>query len=227
MCCCKNTHIYQYVIKLKEREAVAQSLLIICNGTSKYVKTGPKGDGIMKKRKVAEPFIDQLKRSVRSLKKMRPGEVHVFSINANYGHYQIVVGSHRDAVKRRYPGKYLPIEINGEIHHLFISPHAIRIHPSKTQMLKNLNNTVIVRDVAVHIRDPKGDGRHVVEQAKDVGVRAREYINLAGVEGQKLLEETHHKNRLTMAAYRIIQKDIIESLRQKKEMTEESKKAAD
>lgn len=172
-----------------------------------------------------DPFIKQLRHVVRSLKRMKPGEVHVLSINANYGHYQVVIGPKQQGEKAAKGMESRPIEINGEIHHLFISPHAVRVYPSKGQILHNLRDTVIMRDLEIHLHDPMGDGRHLAMMEKgDNGIHARECINLAGNEGEKLLEKAEHDTHLSMAAYRIIQRDILRALTERKEESLEAMK---
>ena len=44
----------------------------------------------MNKRATHASFVSDLKKKMRSLKKMKEGDVHVFTINANYGRYKII-----------------------------------------------------------------------------------------------------------------------------------------
>lgn len=168
----------------------------------------------MKRHRINRPFLEMLMRRVRELKGMKPGDVHVISINARYGHYQIVIGPEKDEGVPRGKAHTRPIEINGEIHHLFISPHTVRAHPSRNEVMENLKHTVIMRDLSVHLVDPNGDGRHI--DAPD-GINARQFINLAGEEGEKMIERMCHSERLSLAAYKIIQKDILQSLSERRE----------
>lgn len=172
----------------------------------------------MKKSVSHGPFLEELKKTIQSLKNMKPGEVHVLSINANYGHYQIIIGPEQEGVRRSKSAHSRPIEINGEIHHVFVSPHAIRVHPSKRQMIDNLKDTVIMRDIKIHIVDPMGDGKHMNAAKQEIDeVNARECINLAGARGEKLQKETEHSRKLAMAAYKIAQEDILKSLKNERE----------
>ena len=171
----------------------------------------------MKKRRKDGAFIDELRRMVRTLKKMKAGEVHIMSINANYGHYQIVIGPEEHEVGPHRKGHDRPIEINGEIHHLFVSPRTVTAYPSKHEVLENLKHTVIMRDLSVHLLDPKGDGQHLTELTNGGnGIHAREYINLAGSKGKKLIEKVEHSDKLSLDAYRIVQKDILRALKEHK-----------
>lgn len=191
---------------------MAQSLLIKLVGDA--LKWGV---GAMKRRRSHASFLEELKGVVRSLRKMKPGEVHVISINASYGHYQIVIGPENHSNKG---GHTRPIEINGEIHHLFVSPHAVRAQPSKEQMTHNLRDTVIMRDLRVHIIDPAGDGEHIAHDKMSADeLSAREYINLAGNIGEKIIHDAPHSHYVTMAAYKIIQEDIIKSFKEDREET--------
>lgn len=164
----------------------------------------------MKRRRA--PFIEELRHAMKSVRLMRPGEVHVVSVNASYGHYQIIF--------KPAPGKgshERPIEINGEIHHLFLSSNKLAPQPSRMQMLGNLKDTVIMRNLNVHIMDPKGDGRHISVPENASGMHALEYINLAGREGNALVDRAEHSRKYSLAAYRIIQRDILKALRKKRE----------
>jgi hypothetical protein len=169
----------------------------------------------MKRRKREQTFIEELMKAMHLLGRMKPNEVHVLSVNANYGRYEIIIGPES---KEPSKGGYIrhPIEINGQIHHLFISPHKLRALPSRNQILKNLKNTVIVSDLSVHLRDPLGDGHHLDKaNGGDNGLHFREYINLAGNEGENLIHEAEHSDRLSLEAYRIIQKDILHALKER------------
>lgn len=176
----------------------------------------------MKRHETQGRFLERLRESVKSLRDMKPGEVHVLSINANYGHYQIVIGPEQDHGQSK-KDHFRPIEINGEIHHLFASPHSIRPHPSKRQMVHNLKDTIIMRELTIHIVDPEGDGRRVAEKkGNDDAVRVHEYINLAGDKGEKLRAAMEHSKRLAMAAYKVAQEDILRSIKEHREDTLEA-----
>ena len=170
----------------------------------------------MKRRRREHKFIEELMKALHILGKMKPNEVHVISINANYGRYEIVIGP---GSKKKTKGGYIryPIEINGQIHHLFISPHKLRALPSRSQILGNLKDTVIVRDLSVHLRDPWGDGQHLdISEEGHNGIQFNEYINLAGDEGENLVHEAEHSNQLPLKAYRLIQKDILHALKERR-----------
>jgi hypothetical protein len=152
-----------------------------------------------------ESFVKNLRKKVKSLKRMKPGEVHVFTINANYGRYKIIVGPMK-------PDKNCPVEIDGEVHHLFVSPKKISPNPSQKQIRQNLRHTVIMRDLSVHINDPSGSGKQ--PSMTEGSAKPRECINLAGKEGEKIIRKAQSHGKLSLAAYNIIQKDIIHSLKE-------------
>jgi len=171
----------------------------------------------MKRVKDGAAFFDQLRSIVKRLRKMKPGEVHVLSINANYGHYQISIGP-TPAESPELKGTKAdeprgPIEINGEIHHLFLSPDAVRAMPSEKQVIENMKDTVIMRDLSIHMKDSSGDGNHL-DHANDgeAVMKARECINLAGEEGQRLMEEAKNEMRIHLATYHLVQQDILKAL---------------
>lgn len=176
----------------------------------------------MKRHKVDEPFIKQLKRVVHGLRKIGPSEVHILSIDTNYGHYQLIIGSgHAHGLSKGSKGtsipqraKANPIEINGEIHHLFVSPRSVRVQPSRHQISNNLRGTVIMQGLNVHLKDPKGDGQHLaIPKGGERGIHARENINLAGRAGERLVKGAQRNRYLPMATYRIIQRDILRTLK--------------
>ena len=167
-------------------------------------------------------FIDELRKAAEELTSMAPDEIHVLSINANYGRYEIVIGAKGN--KENPDGDERPIEINGEIHHLFLSPRNISAMPSQNQIIDNLKDTVIVRGLSIHIRDPRGDGEHIAHGGNgDNGIHIHEYINLAGSKGKSLIHNAEHDDKMSLAAYHIIQKDILHSLNEKKQLRKESK----
>ena len=73
-----------------------------------------------------------------------------------------------------------------------------------------------MRDLSIHLVDPKGDGKHLKQEANN-NLHARECINLAGDDGEKIIEEVGHDAGLMLAAYRIVQQDILKSLRAHRE----------
>jgi hypothetical protein len=148
-------------------------------------------------------FIGTLRHKIRSLKRLGPNDVYVFTVNANYGHYQITVGPMNDHRKRE-------VEIKGEMHHLFVTPHSIAPNPAKKQVNCTMRNTVVMRNLEVHLVDPEGDGKHLSTKSSDA--RPREYINLAGKNGELLMRNLESGTRLQKAIYGIIQKDILNSL---------------
>jgi hypothetical protein len=167
----------------------------------------------MKRRGAERPFLGELRELVSRLRKMKPGESHVFSINASYGHYQLVVGPGPKGGRM----EMRPIEINGEIHHLFVTPRSISALPSRAQVEENLKDTVIVRGLSIHLCDPKGDGRHLAPgNGAGNGIHAREYINLAGSSGEKLIDDVERSDDLSLEAYRIVQEDILRALRERR-----------
>ncbi|MBN1283018.1 MAG: hypothetical protein JXA24_04515 [Proteobacteria bacterium] len=169
----------------------------------------------MKKMQRHSEFAKEICRLVARLKKLRPGETHVLSIDANYGHYELILhtDSHR-AHKGRQMG--MPLEISGEIHHLFVTHGALRPNPSQQQVRANLRDTVIARGLTVHLQDPVGDGEHLKHEDGGNGLDAKEFINLAGESGEKLIWEARHDENLSLEAYHIIQQDILKALRRHK-----------
>lgn len=165
-------------------------------------------------------FCKMLIESNPHLKKMGPNEVHVFNINANYGHYQISIGpeySAEQAKKLNVPLHSRPIEINGELHHLFVSDEGISATPSKQQIDSNLKNTVILKDLIIHIKDKKGSGSSIeIQKINFDGVHPKEKINLAGNRGKEIVGTFERSNKLNLETYKIIQYDILRALEENK-----------
>jgi len=159
------------------------------------------------------PFIEQLKGVVESLKDMKPNEMHVLTVHANYGNYEIVIGPENPQGHH-----HRSLEINGEIHHLFISPEEISPHPSKLEIHEKLKHTVIMQDLTVHLRDPHGDGAHAMGHNGDTqGVLPRGMINMAGEDGEELLHNVEENGELNDITYHIIQEDILGALSKQRE----------
>lgn len=172
----------------------------------------------MKTKGRASNFLAELVQAIKSLKKIGPNEVHVLTVNASYGRYQLIIGPKNKHINGQH---FRPIEISGEIHHLFATPKGFVPQPTKKQVLGNLRNTVIMRDLVIHLKDPTGDGRHIMLiRENDSGVHPREVINMAGKEGEKIADQAEHERKYSLAAYRIIQNDILRAVKK------ENRKAA-
>lgn len=156
-------------------------------------------------------FLKELQNLVRALRKMKPNETHILNINANFGRYQLVIGPQKNGGEEDEHS----IEINGEIDHLFVTPEGVRTHPSKDQVRDNMKDTVIMRGLEVHLRDPMGDGEHLTSSTNgDNGLRPRQCINLAGNKGDDIIERMRHSDETSLVTYRIVQEDILKALRQ-------------
>lgn len=148
-----------------------------------------------------------------SLKNMRPREIRVFNVHANYGTYQIKVGPEYSPLMCRQLQTHphsRPIEIHGELHHLFIeNGNLVTPMPSNQAINNNLKGTVIIKGLAVHLRDEQGIGNELSDVPNILhAVEARERINLAGDSGEQAVMKLEQTGRLAKETYRIIQMDI-------------------
>ena len=134
-------------------------------------------------------FVLQLRKLIPQLKDREQHEVHLITVHARYGNYQLIIGRDGDS-----------IEINGEIHHLIASPETLAPLPSREQIEQHMKNTVIMSEVKIHFLEEKGD------------VRAKEVINMAGTHGEKILMNLYHNGKLSRDAFQIIQEDILKTL---------------
>jgi len=170
----------------------------------------------MKRRQSHAAFLAQLKRTVSSLNKMKPEDMHVLTVHANYGNYEIVIGP--EMGEEGSVGRHRELEINGEIHHLFISGNTITPNPSHEQIHDKLKDTVIMQDLSVHLKDLKGDGHHAIgSNGSKRGVMPRGMINMAGSRGEELIHEIEENGELDDITYQIIQEDILNALEKRKE----------
>jgi hypothetical protein len=167
----------------------------------------------MKRKVRSKKFLKELRTLIGALKHMKPGETHILSINANYGHYQLVIGPEK---KGDSDEDERSIEIEGEIHHLFVTPDEVRAQPSKNQVTENLKDTVIMRGLHVQLKDPRGDGKCVKCPEGYNGLRAKEYINLAGKAGDEIIEKVESSDEISLETYRLVQEDIIKALKENK-----------
>jgi len=167
----------------------------------------------MKRKARSKKFLKELRSLIGALKHMKPGETHILSINANYGHYQLVIGPSKNSGKEEDEHS---IEIEGDIHHLFVTPDEVRAQPSKGQMMKNLKDTVIMRGLHVQLKDPKGDGKCVKCSEGYNGLSAKEYINLAGEAGDDIIDMVEKSDEISLETYRLIQEDILKALKENK-----------
>lgn len=159
-------------------------------------------------------FVKKLMERVKLSPDSTPNEVHVFDVHAAYGHYQVIIGP-ADKVAKQSNSNNRPVEINGSLHHLFVSKNHITPHPSHHQIHNNLKGCIIMRDLTVHMKDPTGTGRKLDSQTRNNALSVREKINLAGQDGEKLLKRMENTGKLAKDTYKIIQEDILNALAMK------------
>lgn len=155
-------------------------------------------------------FLEKLMLRVKLDPNLPPNEVHVFNVHAAYGHYQVMIGPAQKILKGGHLKR--PVEINGAMHHLFVTKNHVSPHPSQKQVHENLKGCIVMRDLTLHIKDPTGAGRKVEGPNKTHAVEAREKINLAGPEGTQFLNRLTHTGKLAKDTYKIIQEDILNAL---------------
>lgn len=161
-------------------------------------------------------FLEKLLERVRLDPHLPRNEVHVFNVHAAYGHYQIMIGpADKILKKKREVGWNRPVEINGAMHHLFVTKNHVTPHPSHQQVHNNLKGCIILRNLTIHIKDPTGSGRKIDKTLKEHAIESREKINLAGPDGDKILKRMSHTGKLAKDTYKIVQEDILNALANK------------
>lgn len=164
-----------------------------------------------------ETFIRQLMQHSKELKRLKPREVRVFNIIANYGSYQVIVGpeySSEECRKLQLKPHSRRLEINGSMHHLFVNRKKISALPGEDEISSNLKGSVIMKDIIIHIVDKDGEGKGVkIERLDQDGIQAERRINLAGDDGDSMIDKYKSSGRLDIEAYKIIQEDILKALK--------------
>lgn len=168
--------------------------------------------GLMKQRNIKN-FLEQFLSSMELVKKLNGEECHIFEVHASFGSYQIMIGPREKNM--RQGREVRPIEINGAMHHLYLTPNHVKAHPSAREIDNSLKDCVIMRDLTIHIKDPTGSGRKVDSAVKRYAVTAKEEINLAGQAGEQLKTRMIHTGKLAKDAYKIIQEDILRAVHEK------------
>ncbi len=157
-------------------------------------------------------FQEQLKHLIRDLNHLKKGDVHVISVHSRHGHYQIMISEKNNSSDNMHPA----IQINGELYHLIISPkHDISLMPDDYQINDNLKDTLIVKQLTINMTDMDGSGCHV---DTDSDLHAKDYVNLAGREGELFLDNMDHDTHFLHQTYALIQADILESLTKKRKL---------
>jgi hypothetical protein len=162
-------------------------------------------------------FLSRLRRALPKLHSMHPTESATFAVDANYGHYTVTVGPEYapEEIRQRHLRPHArPIEVAGEIHHLFLEADHLTALPSREAVDGHLKATVILHDLHVHIFDPNGDGGHIlIEPHGDKTLAITKTTNFAGGWGTQRLQKMYKSGTLTHQTYRIIQEDIIKLCR--------------
>jgi hypothetical protein len=71
-----------------------------------------------------------------------------------------------------------------------------------------------MNEVSIHLVDPKGAGNNVViGRPRSYSARPRKYINLAGDDGKKMLNNFESNNKLANETYMIVKEDILKSIK--------------
>lgn len=138
---------------------------------------------------------------------LKKGQMAIFNVNGNFGNYQVKIGP-------EYQKNARAIEINGHLHHLFASENHIKPNPSHKEIDRNLNGTVLLSEVTVHLFDKNGHGKKVAIRKPAIdGVHPMKKMNLAGQKGEQMMQILEKTGKLNDETYRIIQEDIFHSLK--------------
>jgi hypothetical protein len=140
----------------------------------------------------------------KHISQLRPDEVVIFNVQGSYGNYQVKVGALNKEDGSR------SIEINGRIHHLFVSNECVRPIPSHEDVKHNMRGTIIMNDISVELFDGSGQGMNVViEPQRPHKLHPSRHINLAGDSGKKYLNDFESSQKMADETYQIVQEDIL------------------
>lgn len=162
-------------------------------------------------------FIRKLVKYHMNLKSLKPREVYIFNVIATYGSYQVIIGPEYSTVECRklhLRPRSRRLEINGSMHHLFVSPKRISPTPHQEDIKSNLKGSVIMKGLAIHIVDEDGRGASVkIERLDEDSVSEKQRINLAGDTGESMIKKFKSSGHLAVETYKIIQEDILKALK--------------
>lgn len=162
-------------------------------------------------------FIRLLIKHCVELKKLKPRDVCTFNIYTKHGHYQVSIGPEcvgSECRRMHVKPHSRKLEINGSMHHLFISKEKISPTPKQEDVKANLRGSVIMKDVVIHIVDQDGSGAKIkIENYHSSTIKAEQRINLAGRTGESMMSNLHSSGRLMKDTYKIVQEDILDALK--------------
>jgi len=161
-------------------------------------------------------FVERLISSCLKSKQLEERGIYIFNVIAKYGSYQVIIGPEYTKEEARKLG-LMPhtrkLTINGSIYNLFINKDKVSAIPDEREISKDLNGSIIMRNIHVHIVDPDGKGKEAMGMKNDRSkVIAHQKINLAGEDGRELLVRYQSTGRLFSEIYKIVQEDIIRSM---------------
>ena len=162
----------------------------------------------MKHLQSAKSFMEQLLAHIQLPRELGPDDIHVVNVHARYGTYQIIIGPAHQ--------KNRPIDINGELHHLYIYPNRVRTMPTAQQTRDHLKGCIILRNLVLHLKDPNGDGKHLDPKKIRHCIFCKDSINLSGDEKPMWMKEMEETGKLALSTYHIVQEDILRSFSQPK-----------
>lgn len=170
-----------------------------------------------KSKKGGGGFIKQLVERYVRLKKLSPNEICIFNVITTQGSYQVTIGPEYkpgEARKLRVEQHSRTLEINGSIHHLFINREKISALPEHKDVRQNFRDSIIMKDISVHIFDNDGNGYNIrFGDRPGAGLSAKQKINLAGDKGEEILSKHLKNGYLIKETYKIIQEDILKTLK--------------
>lgn len=162
-------------------------------------------------------FFTRLRKVAPNVNRLMPKESMTLKVRGTYGTYELIIGpeySYSECKRAKLRPHSRPMSLQGDLHHLYMEDERILPHPPRRAVANRLKATVIINGVKVQIMDADGDGTLVdLEPIHPESVHIAQAINLAGEYGMARLVETQRDGQLTQAAYRIIQDDIVASLR--------------
>lgn len=145
-----------------------------------------------------------------------PHEGVSLQCQGSYGTYRLTIGPEyppKECRRRGVPLHSRSVAVDAAIDHLFIRGGDVTAWPDKETIERHLQGTVIIHGVAIHIYDGNGSGdQPEMGSAPAHDIKIDEIIAFTHPEARETIDRLRSSGRLTVAAYHVIQHDILKAL---------------
>ena len=157
-------------------------------------------------------FVEELVKRQSEGHEIGQRDVMVFNVNGEFGHYSVKIGPETTSRKNGRKCVKRAIEIDGEVHHLFITKGHASPFPEEDEVNHNMKHTLIVKGIRVHFTSLDcGRAKLKIETEKRSSFVPSEKINLAGEEGDKMMELLDKSSDIIHETMMIVKEDILKN----------------